>query len=75
MLSPASQTETQTIMMVLTEKMENTTTRKKHTQTRQMDSLFSNIKEKGHSTKERRKEKEILFTSTSDKTVQIHINI
>jgi len=49
MLSPASQTETQTIMMVLTEKMENTVTKEKHT--RQMESLFSNIKEKGHSTK------------------------
>jgi hypothetical protein len=55
MLSPASQTETRTIMMVLTEKMENTATRKKETNTHthkiQMESLFSNIKEKGHSTK------------------------
>jgi len=42
-------------MMVLTEKMENTAIEKKkthtHTHTRQMESLFSNIKEKGHSTK------------------------
>jgi hypothetical protein len=55
MLSPASRTETQTIMMVLTEKDGKYCYRKKihtHAHTRKMKSLFSKYrKEKGHSTK------------------------
>jgi len=71
MLSPASQTETQTIMMVLTEKMENTATKRKHIHThrRQMESLFSNIKEKGHSTKRK------YCSLVHQIKLQIHINI